>query len=77
MTRNCVTHHTCDCRAARAAEYEAWIQRAKALLFDLRFASDSRGLRDEATALIVTAGGYDERTETPTSPLRWRKEDTP
>lgn len=77
MTRNCVTHHTCDCRAARAAEYEAWIQRAKALLFVLRFATDSRSLRAEALSLITAGGGYDERTETPTSPLRWSKEDTP
>ena len=47
--------------AARMAEYEAWIQRAKALLFDLRFACDSRSLRAEALQLLVEGGGYDER----------------
>ena len=52
---------------------DAWIQRAKALLFDCRFAMDSATLIEEAEDLIEQGGGYDCEKETSTTKLRWTK----
>ena len=57
------------------AAYEAWIQRAKALLFDCGYAVDSESLRDEIILLVEQGGGYDPHTETPTSQMYWHWED--
>lgn len=39
---------------------DAWIQRAKALLFDCCFCVDSAGIRKEIRDLIEQGGGYNE-----------------
>jgi len=53
---------------------DEWIQRAKALLFDLTFAT-SGSLRREINELIKQGGGYDEYTEDCESELRWEDEE--
>ena len=57
----------------RRVTKDAWIQKAKALLFDV----DASGLVDgycllaEARELILEGGGYDPATESGKTPLRW------
>lgn len=51
---------------------DEWIQRAKALLFDLTFSEAEYALRVECKQLISDGGGYDYETETSKTPLRWR-----
>ena len=47
---------------------DAWIQRAKALLFDCGFCVDSEGIRKEIRELIEQGGGYTYR-DTPDAAL--------
>ena len=47
-----------------------WIQKAKALLFDVEFCVSS-ALRNEANELIKEAGGYDPFKESSRTPLKW------
>ncbi len=51
---------------------DAWIQKAKALLFDFTFYNT--GLTEEAQELINEGGGYDYQTESSVTPLRWTGE---
>lgn len=51
---------------------DAWIQKAKALLFDVSLSHSPGGsLYDEAVELIDEGGGYDGKTESAKTPLRW------
>ncbi len=49
---------------------DQWIQKVKALLFDLTFLNDD-ALRPEIEELIEQGGGYDSKTECSTTELRW------
>ena len=50
---------------------DQWIQKAKALLFDMQFACESNQLNREAAKLIEEAGGYDPYNETSETDLQW------
>jgi hypothetical protein len=54
---------------------DQWIQKAKALLFDLGFCSDA--LHKDIDALIDAGGGYDHEAETSDSPLNWPHPEAP
>ena len=54
-------------------EKNAWIQKAKALLFDCRFRLDSRQLIQECIDLSKEAGGYDYEFESFETPLIWKR----
>ena len=49
----------------------AWIQKAKALFFDLQFCTDA--LRDEIREILAEAGGYNPDVESSVTELRWKK----
>jgi hypothetical protein len=51
----------------------AWIQKAKALLFDCQFSLDSRQLTQECIDLLKEAGGYDFQVESSKTPLIWKR----
>ena len=54
---------------------DEWIQKAKALFFDCSFCVDSKGIKREIEEILEEGGGYDARTETYKSPLRWVGDD--
>lgn len=56
---------------------DQWIQKAKALFFDCTFCVDASSIRDEINELLEQAGGYDYRTESSKTPLRWLDKDQP
>lgn len=53
---------------------DEWIQKAKALLFDLTFMDVGDQQRQEAADLIEKGGGFDHETETDSTPLNWPEE---
>lgn len=50
---------------------DQWIQKAKALLFDMQFDCENLQLNREAAKLIEEAGGFDPYTETSETELEW------
>jgi hypothetical protein len=50
---------------------DRWIQKAKALFFDCLFCVDSKQIKDEIQELLNEGGGYDPRTESSQTPLKW------
>jgi len=50
-----------------------WIQKAKALLFDCTFCVDAGSIKKEIDALIGESGGYDPKTESSKTQLKWPK----
>lgn len=48
-----------------------WIQKAKALFFDLQFCTDA--LKKEIREIIKEAGGYNPDVESSKTELRWKK----
>ena len=53
-------------------EKDKWIQKAKALFFDLHFV-DMDGLEGEVRTILKEAGGYDPMTESCRTELKWSK----
>jgi len=49
----------------------AWIQKAKALFFDLQFCTDA--LHGEIQEIIEEGGGYNPDIESSVTKLRWKK----
>ena len=50
---------------------DEWIQKAKALFFDCTFCVDARSIKDEIDEILEEGGGYDPRTESSATSLRW------
>ena len=50
---------------------DQWIQKAKALFFDCTFCVDATSIKDEIDEILQEGGGYDYRTESSVTPLRW------
>ncbi len=50
---------------------DAWIQKAKALFFDLQFCTDA--LHGEIRQILEEGGGYDPEVESSRTELRWKK----
>ena len=53
---------------------DEWIQKAKALFFDLGYACDSAGLKREMEELLKEGGGYDYMVESSKTPLKWKED---
>ena len=52
---------------------DEWIQKAKALLFDISLLDPYATFRKEASDLLEEAGGYDSRAESSVTELKWEK----
>ena len=50
---------------------DEWIQKAKALFFDCTFCVDAKSIREEIDEILQEGGGYDYKTESSKTPLRW------
>ena len=50
---------------------DKWIQKAKALFFDLQFCTDA--LHGEIREIIEEAGGYNPDVESSVTELKWKK----
>lgn len=54
---------------------DAWIQKTKALLFDMQFCCDSKQLLKEIKEAIKDGGGYNPALESSIDSLNWGKTD--
>lgn len=56
---------------SETSDKDKWIQKTKALFFDLQFCTDA--LKSEIREIIEEAGGYNPDVESSVTELTWKK----